>query len=244
MSYIMRISVRPVHPEWAGFYRIARAKENPNIPSEQLHGFSPISPDLDAVVTAHLMPWARERIKDTNGVADDMGAVCNLSGMFREPPEIGAFYWLPVPGRITMAFTFLFEASGVRRIYMTDKHPRNLRATYLGHSIGHWSGDTLTVDTIGFNDKTWLMSGLEPHTEELHVVERIRSVADGALLEIVTTVEDRKTLTSPYTFSRYYGKTDREREDVVCNGDPGEQEEWLRFRKHALEAGYKADKSK
>ena len=232
----------PLHKDWAGYYAIAGAKS--------LNGFTPVNQQLDPVIMAHLQPWALEKIKETNGVADDMGAICNLAGIFRHPAAIGAFYWLPVPGKIVMAFTRELETAGVRRIYLSDQHPKNLQATYLGHSIGHWEapaagkseGDTLVVDTIGFNDKTWLNSGLEPHSEELHVVERIRLVENGTLLEVSTTVEDRKALTSPYTYSRYYRKTDEEHHEEICNGDPGEQELWLGFNKSALRHGFRPPK--
>ena len=224
----------PAHPDWAGYYAIAQAKS--------LQGFTPVNQQLDPVVMAHLQSWALEKIKETNGVADDMGAICNLAGIFRHPSTIGAFYWLPVPGKIVMAFTRELETAGIRRIYLADQHPKNLPATYLGHSIGKWDGDTLVVDTIGFNDKTWLYSGLEPHTEELHVVERMRLVDNGTLLEISTTVEDRKALTSPYTYSRYYRKTNEEHHEEICNGDPGEQELWLGFNKSALKHGFKPPK--
>jgi hypothetical protein len=229
------------HMDWGGYYAIA--------PAKSLKGFTPVNQQLDPLIMAHLQPWALEKIKETNGVADDMGAICNLAGIFRHPSTIGAFYWLPVPGKIIMAFTRELETAGVRRIYLTDQHPKNLPATYLGHSIGHWeapadkdSGDTLVVDTIGFNDKTWLYSGLEPHSEELHVVERIRLVDNGTLLEVASTVEDRKALTSPYMYSRYYRKTAEEFHEEICNGDAGEQELWLGFNKSALKHGFKPPK--
>ncbi len=79
-----------------------------------------------------------------------------------------------------------------------------------GHSVGHWEGDTLVVDTIGFNDKSWLFGCMDPHTEEAHLIERIRSVSSGAdkgpFLGINLTVEDRHALTSAYTYNRYYKK--------------------------------------
>lgn len=228
--------IQPAHSEWAGYYQMAHGSE--------LSGFSPVNQQLDPVIMAHLRPWALQKIKETNGVADDMGAVCNLAGIFRHPSTIGAFYWLPVPGKIVVAFSRELETAGVRRIYITDKHPPNLSATYLGHSIGRWEKDALVVDSIGFNDKTWLMSGMEPHTEALHVIEHIRSVANGSLLEFETTVEDREALTTPYSFTRYYKKTDAERVEDVCNADPGEQSMWVGFRRSALKNGFRPQEGK
>ena len=74
--------------------------------------------------------------------------------------------------------------------------------------MGHWEGDTLVVDSIGFSGKSWVQSSMEPHTEETHMIERIRHITDeiGAFIEIVSTVEDRHALTSAYTYTRYYRK--------------------------------------
>src|SRR5437667_387090 len=59
-----------------------------------------------------------------------------------------------------------------RQIFIDGrKHPENLDPAWKGHSIGRWEGDTLVVDTVGFNDKSWLTDGF-PHTEKMHVVER------------------------------------------------------------------------
>jgi hypothetical protein len=88
----------------------------------------------------------------------------------------------------------------------------------------------LIVDTIGFNDKSWLMSDREPHSEALEVVERMRLVADGAYLEIQTTVEDPKALVTDYTFTRYYKKLEVgvQTDESVCNED-------IEVWKHRLE---------
>jgi hypothetical protein len=93
----------------------------------------------------------------------------------------------------------LFEFSHfVRQIY-TDgrKHNTDLGPTWLGDAIGHWEGDTLVVDTIGFNDKTWLDRAGHPHSTELHLVERIRRVDQNTLTDDIT-IEDPKAYTKPW----------------------------------------------
>ena len=214
-----------VPSDWSGRYTMARGAD--------LRGFQPVNQRLDDVVMKALQPWARLKIAETNGVADDTGAVCNLAGLFRHLSVLGNFYWIPGDGKIIMAASMEVEIAGVRRIYLNRGHPPNLPHTWLGDSVGHWEGDTLVVDTTGFNDKSWLMSGMEPHTEELHVVERFRQVAPG-LLEIQTTVDDRKALTTPYTYTRYEKKVNSEAPEQICNGDPGEQAEWVGFQKSAI----------
>src|ERR1700691_4688771 len=229
-------------PDWTGVYDIVgdilddiRGKH------ENLFGFKPLHPGLvgpdalDAVVIAHLQPLAIAKMNATGSAADDPGSICQLAGIFRHPPTVAGFMWLPTASRILMVSTDLNEV-GVRRIYLTNKHPRNLPPTWDGHSIGHWEGPTLLVDTVGFNDKSWLNTSLEPHTEDLHVVERIRAVGDGSLLEVYTTVDDRKVLTAPYSYSRYYKKTKIEFAELEsdCNPEPGDQQMWNYMRHNAL----------
>ena len=79
---------------------------------------------------------------------------------------------------------FIYEGGAhVWRVIYTDgrAHSKDLNPTYLGESIGHWEGDTLVVDVIGFNDRTWLDQDGHPHTEKLHVIERYTRVNELTL---------------------------------------------------------------
>jgi hypothetical protein len=103
----------------------------------------------------------------------------------------------------------LYEASPgpTFRIIYTDgrKHPENYDTSYWGHSVGHWEGDTLVVDTIGLNDETWLGGGQGTgntatiHSDQLHVVERW--TRDGDTLTYEATVEDPVMFTRPWTIT-------------------------------------------
>jgi len=107
-----------------------------------------------------------------------------------EPVEIAN-----IPGRVLMLFEY---DHFVRNIYTDGReHPKDLNPSWMGDSIGRWEGDTLVVDTVGFNDKTWLDNDGHPHTEDLHVVERIRRVNHDTL-SIDTTIEDPKAYTKPW----------------------------------------------
>ena len=97
-------------------------------------------------------------------------------------------------------------------------------------------GDTLVIDTVGFNDKSWLTSSMQPHTEDLHVVERYRMFRPG-MIELRTTVEDRQALTSPYTYTRYYKRMADERPELICNPDEGDMRMWTEYRVKALKFG-------
>ena len=88
----------------------------------------------------------------------------------------------------------------VRHIY-TDGRPHDDfidPPLWMGDSIGKWEGDTLVVDVIGFNDKTWLDRLGHPHSDALHVVERFRRPARGTLLDNIT-IEDAKAYTKPWS---------------------------------------------
>jgi len=215
-------------PDWTGYYALATARDLAGT------GFKQDFPneELNSLIIAHLQPWAKARMEATDGIADDTGQVCLPDGIFRYPSMAGRFLWLQERGRIVMVFG-LVNTAGVRRIYLDRPHPKNPLPTWNGHSIGRWEGDTFAVDTVGFNDKSWLFGGMEPHTEEAHLIERVRLVANGVFMEISITVEDRHALTSAYTYKRYYKKQPdtAEMPENVCNEDP---ETWKAFRNAAL----------
>jgi len=71
----------------------------------------------------------------------------------------------------------------------------------MGHSVGHWEGDTLVVDTVGLTDRGWIASGSYPQTEKLHVIERFRR-PDLGHLERVITFDDSTAFTKPWTLKR------------------------------------------
>jgi hypothetical protein len=118
------------------------------------------------------------------------------------PPGVPRIYLHPVPMEIIQipGRVFLrFEFDHLLREIWTDGrgHPTDWNPTYMGHSIGKWKGDTFVVDTIGFNDKTWLDRLGHRHSEDLHVVERFRRVDHNTLQDDIT-VEDPKTFTKPW----------------------------------------------
>jgi hypothetical protein len=118
------------------------------------------------------------------------------------PPGVPRIYleFLPmeiiqIPGRVIMLFEY---DHFVRQIYTDGRdHPKDLSPTWMGDSIGRWEGDTLIVDTIGFNDKTWLDKVGHPHSDALHLVERIRRVDHDTLVDDLT-IDDPKAYTKPW----------------------------------------------
>jgi len=105
---------------------------------------------------------------------------------------------LPAQKRILMIFE---GATHIwREIYMDGRpHPSGdaLNPTYLGHSVGHWEGETLVVDVVGFNEQTWLDYYGHPHTDQLHVVERFSRPNKGRL-HYEALVGDPGAYTKPF----------------------------------------------
>lgn len=104
-------------------------------------------------------------------------------------PEMQAIFILNIAG-----------AHSWRVVHMDGRrHPAvdALRPTYLGHSIGRWEGDTLVIDSVGFNEKQWL-AGAFPTTEQLHLIERI-SRPDMKTLVYEATIDDPGAYTAPWT---------------------------------------------
>lgn len=99
----------------------------------------------------------------------------------------------------------LYERShDFREVYMDGReHPKDPDPSWWGHSIGKWDGDTLVIDSIGFNDKTWLDYQGLPHTEALHVIERYTRV-DHDNLRLNLTIDDPKAYTKPWDVTRNY----------------------------------------
>ena len=104
-----------------------------------------------------------------------------------------------------LAVITYMRAMQARLIHMNQRHPAGLKPSYYGHSVGHWEGDTLVVDTVGFNDRTPVDMFGTPHTTRLHVVERYRVINDGKTLRVDFTVEDPGAFTTAWSSFAEYG---------------------------------------
>ena len=114
----------------------------------------------------------------------------------------------------------LFESGTgrYRQIYMDGrKLPEDPNPTWLGYSVGHWEGDTLVVESAGFNDRTWLDRAGHPHSEKLRVTETFRSV-DFGRMRYQITFDDPETLSKPLTLSVAVNyRPDTDMLENVCN---------------------------
>jgi hypothetical protein len=145
-----------------------------------------------------LLPEAK-KIQAARKASEDPVSNCLPAGV----PRIGPLPWRIVQAMGGKYIFILFEGNihSYRQIFMDGrKHPPadEIDPRWYGHSIGHWEGDTLVVDTVGFNDKFWFGQSAIPHTEQLHIVERFRR-ENAATLRWDITVEDPGAFAKPFT---------------------------------------------
>jgi hypothetical protein len=144
-------------------------------------------------------PWARALYVDRQHHELEPHARCKASGVARQFLTPYGVEILEVP---ELQQIYIFDEGGphtFRIVYMDGRsHPQNLEPSYYGHSIGWWEGDTLVVESTGYNERFWLDRRGLPHTEKLRTLERFtRLSAVGMKYEV--TVDDPDVYTRPWT---------------------------------------------
>jgi len=162
-------------------------------------------------------PWAKAMwdYNRANDVKYDPEGFCLPPG---GPRSMGT----PYPAEIIQnrdRIVFIFEGGGHvwREIHMDGRpHPEQLNPTYFGHSTGRWEGDTLVVDTVGYNEKTWLDFNGHMHTEQLHTVEYITRPYKE-VLHYEAVIDDPGAYTAPWTVKwDIRWNEGQELQDYVC----------------------------
>lgn len=146
--------------------------------------------------------WEKVQKLDQNGNTEDPSYGCMPAGVPRMGP----------PAKIVQTpaeMIFLYTSGAAQgwgdqyRVIPMDGRPhtplQDLDGTWKGESLGHWEGDTLVVDSIGFNDTSWLDIGGYFHSENMHVIERLHR--DGSTLTWQATVEDPDVLLKPWVMN-------------------------------------------
>ena len=172
--------------------------------------------------------WGEEKFKeakDSNGGAYTLDQTNDPVLTRCYPPGTPRVYFHPYPFEFVQAQKFMlmvFEYDHtIRRIYTDGRSlPDDPDPSWMGYSVGHWDGNTtFVVDTVGFNEKTWLDRLGHAHSEQLHVTERFRRV-DRDHLELDITMTDPKALAKPWTTTFYYqNRPDWELGEISCSGD-------------------------
>lgn len=180
--------------------------------------FMNLASDLEPPVPP-MQPWAAElqRQREANEHGDDPLARCLPHGV----PRIGTSGVLPfrivqTPQLVVMLYE---QLTLWRQVFLDNRElVKEPNPTWLGYSTGKWDGDTLVVDTRGFNDKTWLDTGKgHPASDALHVTERFRR-KDFGNLEIRITIDDPKAYTRPWNaIEELHLLPDTEVMEYICN---------------------------
>jgi hypothetical protein len=234
---VLMLLCTPVHAQWVkvpppAVPRSADGKPNLSAPAPRLANGKPDlsgiwEPDNKYVrdLAADLkpgdvpfQPWAKalfDQRKDGSHSYEDNAAHCLPPGT----PRINA---APFPWKLVQTPTFIvlvYENFNLwRQIFLDGRElADDATPSWFGYSTGKWEGDTLVVDTKGFNGKAWLDQGGKPATEALHVIERFRR-KDFGHMEIQITIDDPKAYTKPWTVTEPLNLlTDTELMEFVCN---------------------------
>jgi len=156
---------------------------------------------VEKIVDVPFLPWAEKVYNDrvASLQLEDPEARCLPPGIPRMQATPFPFQIYQLPDRVI----FLYEGgTHIWRMIFTDgrPHEKDPNPTYLGEGIGRWEGDTLVVDTIGFNDRSWLDQDGHPHTEDLHVIERYTRT-DEQTLRYEVTIDDPGAYTRTWSAS-------------------------------------------
>jgi hypothetical protein len=184
----------------------------------------PFVPDMSRGIGAlPFTEWGDQNWKSYDPARFDYTAHCLPMGWTRQMNSPMPLEIVQEPNRIAI----LFEAWNTFKVIPTDgrNHPKDVDPTWMGNSVGRWDGDTLVIDTIGFNEKSRLDTIGHPHSDQLHVVERLTRT-DAMHITYEVTINDPKAYTKPFTNKRTFNlKPQWELMEYSCeenNKDVGE----------------------
>jgi hypothetical protein len=206
-----------------GIPRTADGKANVSAPAPRnaegkpdLSGLWEAAPKYDSDFTPSIaLPWAQAQAqaREANPASDSWATLClppgpmiNFTGPLRimqTPATVAILYEVP---------------NNFRQIFMDGRDlPKDANPTWQGYSVGRWDGDTLVVESIGFNEKSMVGRPGYPHTEALRVTERYHR-RDFGHIDLQMTIDDPKAFTRPWTIrTELVFAADTELLEYVCN---------------------------
>jgi hypothetical protein len=201
------------HPDLSGYWKGIRGTTPVGNIGKDLPGFKlPLAPAGEAALQHNLTATI------------DPESLCIIGGIPRHNASGLPFEVLQ--GNKKVVFLYLYNYFRLIPIDAARKHSADPDPSFFGEEIGHWDGDTLVVDSMGFKDeKVWIDENANPHSDALHVVERWTR-PDGNHIHVETLIEDPKFYTRPFTYSRTWvlGQPDEETKEFSCsenNADVG-----------------------
>ena len=158
------------------------------------------------------LPWADAAMKKhlANHFKDSPSGQCLPSGPLVTGPQIVKLVQTP-----KLVVMLMEDFVAARQVFLDGRgHPKDLNPSWYGHAIARWEGDTLVIDTVGFNDRGWI--GLYPVTEQLHLTERYHR-RDLAHLDIEMTIDDPGTFRKPWKLNMIWDLVPNEEvQEFVC----------------------------
>ena len=149
-------------------------------------------------------PWARGLFIYRTKHEFEPYTRCKPAGGARMVATAYGTDFIDVPDQKRIYITQTGGPHSFRAIYMDGRpHPKDMDPTYYGHSVGHWEGDTLVIDTVGFNERSWIDLRGMPTTEQLHLTERITR-PDFNTLRYEITIDDPEAYTAPWTTGMFF----------------------------------------
>jgi hypothetical protein len=160
-----------------------------------------------------LLPWADALVKEriANNLKDTPSGRCLPSG-----PVVAGPYLVKLVQTPSLLVMLLEDFVSMRQVFLDGRaHPKDANPSWYGHATGKWDGDTLVIDTVGFNDQGWI--GIYPITEMLHVTERYHR-RDLAHLDIEITIDDPGTFKRPWKLTMVWDLAPKEEiQEYVCD---------------------------
>jgi hypothetical protein len=170
----------------------------------------------------NLKPWVKEVMKKDNDeviagkIAFTPSSSCmpaGVPGFLALAGNNNPYWFLQTPKEVVIMRA---ADTQVRRVYLDVPHSPNPKPSWYGESVGHYEGDTLVIDTIGLNAKTFVDAYRTPHTEKLHVVERWRMADDRQSMEVTFTVEDPDAYFEPWSGTRRFRRASQQFAEDIC----------------------------
>ena len=194
-----------------------------------LSGLWRAGPKYESDFTASVaLAWAeaRSRARQANPAADSWSTLCLPPGPMI--PFSGQQKIVQTPAAVTI----LYEVPNNFRQIFTDGRalPKDPNPTFQGYSVGRWEGDAFVVETIGFNDRSFVGRPGYPYTEALRVTERYRR-RDFGHIDVQMTIDDPKTFTRPWTMTtELLFDPDTELLEYVCNENEKSRQHFVQPR--------------
>ncbi len=220
----------PAHAQWLkyktpGIPRLPDGKPNLSAPAPRMPDGKPdlsglwrtdaagVAETGKAVDAVKAQPWAVALTKKRKELLqrDSPSILCLPTGV-QIDDDVGKIV------QSANMLVMLWGGTQYREIFLDGRPlPVDPNPDWMGYSVGHWEGDTLVIDSAGFNDKTWLDGEGHPHTERLHVTERIHR-SDFGHMEVIRTMVDPGALLQPWTVPvKLELDADTEQLEYVCN---------------------------